>query len=106
MDWAGVDRRLFASTRSNLHRASWNPIRLNYHGTVEIRSMDANFPEVILVVCAPVCGAVDRLRREHLRGRPSRRVHTLGRRGDQLLVPHLSYLSRALLLRAVSPWGR
>ena len=93
MDVAGVDRRLFASTRCNLHGASWNPIRLNYHGTVEIRSMDANFPEVILAVCALICGAVDRLRREHLRVRPMRQMRTLEVDSDRLLVPHFSYLS-------------
>src|SRR3712207_8750113 len=101
MDWAGVDRRLFASTRSNLHRASWNPVRLNYHGTVEIRSMDANFPEVILAVCALICGAVDRLRREHLRAWPTRQVRTIELDRDELLAPHLSYLTDQLLGAAV-----
>jgi hypothetical protein len=102
MDRAGVDRRLFASTRGNLHRASWNPIRLNYHGTVEIRSMDANYPEVILAVCALVCGAVDRLRSEHLRVRPTREVRTIELDGDELLVPHFSYVSDELLGAAVT----
>src|SRR5215208_743327 len=102
MDRAGVDRRLFASTRGNLHRASWNPIRLNYRGTVEIRSMDANFPDVILAVCALICGAVDRLRREHLRVRPTRQVRTIELDGDELLVPHFSYLSDQLLGAAVT----
>src|SRR5918997_4631912 len=97
MDAMGVDGRLFASTSGNLHRASWNPIRLNYHGTVEIRSMDANFPEVILAVCALICGAVDRLRREHLRVRPMRQMRTLEVDSDRLLVPHFSYLSGELL---------
>jgi carboxylate-amine ligase len=102
LDATGVDRRLFASTRGTLHRASWNPIRLNYHGTVEIRSMDANFPEVILAVGALVCGAVERLRHEHLRVRPSRQVCTLEIDGDRLLVPHFSYLSGELLRAAVT----
>jgi len=102
MDLAGVDRRLFASIGGNLHSASWNPIRLNYHGTLEIRSMDANFPEVILAVCALVCGAVERLRREHLRVRPSRNVRTLEIEGDRLLVPHFLYLSGDLLGAAVT----
>jgi len=102
MELAGVDRRLFASTGGNLHRASWNPIRLTYHGTVEIRSMDANFPEVILAVCALICGAVDRLRRERLRVRPRRQVRTIELDGDELLVPHFSYLSGELLEAAVT----
>ena len=85
MDLAGVERSLFASTGGHLHCASWNPVRLNYHGTVEIRSMDSNYPEVILAVCALICGAVERLRREHLRVRPSRQVRTLEIDGDELL---------------------
>ena len=64
--------------------------------------MDANLPEVILAVCALVCGAVDRLRREHLRVRPSRQVRTLQLDGDELLVPDFSYLSGELLDGAVT----
>jgi carboxylate-amine ligase len=77
-------------------------VRLNHHGTVEIRSMDANFPEVTLAVCALICGAVDRLRRERLRVRPSRRVRTLELDGDALLVPPFPYLSGELLSAAVT----
>ena len=102
MDLAGVDRRLFASTGGNLHSASWNPIRLNYHGTLEIRSMDANFPEAILAVCALMCGTAERVRREHLRVRQSRSVRTLEIDGDDLLVPHFSYLRSELLGAAVT----
>src|SRR5918997_3448705 len=102
MDSMGVDSRLFASTSGNLHRASWNPIRLNSHGTVEIRSMDANLPEVVLAVCALICGAVARVRRERLTVRPSRQVRTLELDGDALLVPPFSYLSGELLSAAVT----
>jgi gamma-glutamyl:cysteine ligase YbdK (ATP-grasp superfamily) len=102
MDSAGVDRRLFASTRANLHRASWNPIRLSPYGTLEIRSMDANFPKVILAVCALVCAAAERLRREQLRVRPAWQVRSLEVVGDRLLVPRFSYLSGELLGTAVT----
>jgi hypothetical protein len=102
MDLAGVERHLFESTGSNLHRASWNPVRLNHHGTLEIRSMDDNFPEVILRVCALICGAVDRVRSQRLQVRPSHEVHTLEIDGDVLLVPHFSYLSGELLSTAVT----
>jgi len=102
MDRAGVARHLFASTSGNLRSVSWNPIRLNYHGTVEIRSMDANYPRVTLAVSALVCGAVDRLRRERLKVIPRRQMRTLELDGDELLVPHFSYLSDELLGAAVT----
>ena len=101
MDLAGVERRLFAPTKGNLYRASWNPVRLNYHGTVEIRSMDGNYPETILAVCALVHGAIFRLRQERLRVRPSREVRTFELDGDVLLVPDFSILTNKLLASAV-----
>src|SRR5215204_1222284 len=102
MDLAGVERRLFASTGGNLHRASWNPVRLSHHGTVEIRSMDSNYPEMILAVCALICAAAERVRRERLKVRPSRGMRTLELDGDRLLVPSFSYLNDELLGAAVT----
>jgi hypothetical protein len=102
MDLAGVDRRLFAQAGGTLHRASWNPVRLSHHGTVEIRSMDANFPEMVLAVCALIRGAAERIRRERLEVRPSRGVLTLEPEGDMLRVPVFSYLSGELLRAAVT----
>jgi gamma-glutamyl:cysteine ligase YbdK (ATP-grasp superfamily) len=102
MDLAGVERGLLASTGGDLHRASWNPIRVSHHGTIEIRSMDANFPEMILAVCALICGAAERIRRERLKVRPSRGMRTLELDGDRLLVPRFSYLNGELLAAAVT----
>jgi gamma-glutamyl:cysteine ligase YbdK (ATP-grasp superfamily) len=102
MDLAGVERRLFAWTGGNLHRASWNPVRLSPHATVEIRSMDANYPEMILAVCALICGAAERVRRERLEVRPSRGVLTLEPDGDLLRVPIFSYLNGELLAAAAT----
>src|SRR5215204_6874472 len=102
MDLAGVERRLFASMEGSLHRASWNPVRLSHHGTVEIRSMDANFPEMVLAVCALISGTAERIRREHLEVRPSRGVLTLEPDGDLLHVPIFSYLNGELLGAAVT----
>jgi gamma-glutamyl:cysteine ligase YbdK (ATP-grasp superfamily) len=102
MDLAGVERRLFAQAGGNLHRASWNPVRLTHHGTIEIRSMDANYPEVILAVCALIRGAAERVRREQLEVRPSRGVLTLEPDGDLLLVPIFSYLNGELLAAATT----
>jgi hypothetical protein len=102
MDRAGVERRHFAQAGGRLHRASWNPVRLSHHGTVEIRSMDANFPEMVLAVCALIRGAAERIRRERLEVRPSRDVLTLEPEGDMLRVPVFSYLSGELLRAAVT----
>ena len=86
----------------NLHRASWNPVRLSHHGTVEIRSMDANFPEMVLAVCALIRGAAERVRRERLEVRPGRGVLPLEPDGDLLYVPIFSYLNGELLAAAVT----
>jgi gamma-glutamyl:cysteine ligase YbdK (ATP-grasp superfamily) len=102
MDLAGLGRRLFSSTGGNQHRASWNPVRLSHHGTIEIRSMDANFPEMVLAVCALIRGAAERVRRERLEVRPSRGVLTLELDGDLLLVPIFSYLNGYLRAVAVT----
>jgi carboxylate-amine ligase len=102
MDLAGVGRRHFAQTGGNLHRASWNPVRLSHHGTVEIRSMDANFPEMVLAVCALIRAAAERVRRERLEVRPGRGVLALEPDGDLLHVPMFSYLDGELLCAAVT----
>jgi gamma-glutamyl:cysteine ligase YbdK (ATP-grasp superfamily) len=102
MDRAGVERRLFARAGGNPQRASWNPVRLSRHGTVEIRSMDANFPEMVLAVCALIQGAAERVRRERLEVRPGRGVLALEPDGDLLRVPTFSYLNGELLRAAAS----
>src|SRR5215204_516496 len=101
MDRAGVERRLFAGAGGNLHRASWNPVRLSRHGTVEIRTMDANLPEMLLAVCALIQGAAERVRRERLEVRPCKGVLDLEPEGDLLHVPTFSYLNGELLRAAV-----
>jgi len=75
---------------------------LSHHGTVEIRSMDANFPEMVLAVCALIRGAAERIRHERLEVRPSRGVLALEPDGDLLLVPTFSYLNGELLGAAVT----
>src|SRR5215212_201784 len=102
MALAGVERRHSAQAGGSLHRASWNPVRLSHYGTVEIRSMDANFPEMVLAVCALIRGAAERVRRERLEVRPARGVLTLEPDGDLLHVPIFSYLNGELLGAAIT----
>jgi len=102
MDLAAVERRLFARAGGNLHRVSWNPVRLSRHGTLEIRTMDANFPETVLAVCALVCGAAERVRRERLEVRPCRGALVFEPEGGLLRVPVFSYLNGELLAAAAT----
>ena len=74
MDRAGVERRLFLEAGGDLLRPAWNPVRLNRQGTLELRGMDSNFPEVTLTVAALVLGAADR----RPQGRPRRWCPTRG----------------------------
>jgi carboxylate-amine ligase len=69
---------------------------------VEIRSMDANFPAMVLAVCALIQGAAERVRRERLEVRPGRGVLTLEPEGDLLRVPTFSYLNGELLRAALT----
>jgi hypothetical protein len=72
-------------------------VRLSHYGTVEIRSMDANFPEMVLAVCALIRAAAERVRRERLEVRPGRGVLALEPDGGVLHVPIFSYLNGELL---------
>jgi hypothetical protein len=63
--------------------------------------MDANYPEMVLAVCALIRGAAERIRHERLEVRPSRGVLALEPDGDLLHVPIFSYLNGELLGAAV-----
>ena len=102
MDRAGVERRLFLEAGGDLLRPAWNPIRLNRQGTVELRGMDSNYPEVTLTAGALVLAAADRVRREGLTVTPDAGVQTLEPDGDRLRVPGFAYLSGELLRSAVT----
>jgi carboxylate-amine ligase len=102
MDEAGVERRLFLEAGGDLLRAAWNPVRLNRQGTVELRGMDSNYPDVTLTAAALVVGAADRVRREGLTVVPDAGVRTFEVDGETLRVPGFAYLGGELLHAAVT----
>lgn len=103
MDRAGVDRRLFERLGGGLlSSSSWNPVRLNAHGTVELRGMDGNYPETVLAILALVKAAADRMRREHLKVVPDDDLRVFEVDGGVLRVPGFEYLSGDLFREAVS----
>jgi gamma-glutamyl:cysteine ligase YbdK (ATP-grasp superfamily) len=102
MDRAGVERRLFLETGGNALKAAWNPVRLNQHGTVELRGIDGNYPQVILAVAALVHGVANRVRRDGLTVQPDDQTRTLRVEGDSLLVPGFTYLGDRLSYAATT----
>ena len=102
LDRAGVERRLFFETGGSLLRASWNPVRLNPKGTVELRNIDGNYPETVLAIGALVSAAADRVRREHLTVLPQEDLCVFEVAGDKLSVPDFGHLSGGLFRAAVT----
>jgi gamma-glutamyl:cysteine ligase YbdK (ATP-grasp superfamily) len=97
MDEAGVERRLFLEAGGDLLRPAWNPVRLNRQGTVELRGMDSNYPEITLAAAALVTGAAARLRRDGLSVLPDDGVRIFEVDGEKLRVPGFGYLGGELL---------
>jgi gamma-glutamyl:cysteine ligase YbdK (ATP-grasp superfamily) len=102
MDRAGVHRRYFAEAGGDLLRPAWNPVRLNRQGTLELRGMDSNYPEVTLATAAVIIRAADRVRRDGLEVVPDDGVLAFDVTGDVLRVPGFGHLGRELLHAAVT----
>ncbi len=102
MDRAGVERRLFFEAGGDVLKASWNPVRINRHGTVELRGIDSNYPKVILATVALVHGPAEKVRREGLAVEPDDRTYTFEVDGSRLLVPGFEYLGESLFYAAAT----
>ena len=97
LERAGFDEKAYSEAGGTLLKAHWGPVRIGGLGTVELRGIDGNYPEVILAVAAVVGAAAHRLRRERLSVTPSDTARYLDLSGDTLLVPSFSSLNRDLL---------
>jgi hypothetical protein len=102
MDRAGVERRLFFETGGNPLKASWNPVRLNQLGTVELRSLDGNYPRIILAMAALVHDAARRVRKDGLTVEPEARARTFEVQENRLLVPGFRHLGESLSYAAAT----
>jgi len=102
MDRAGVERHLFSEAGGDVLRPAWNPVRLNRQGTVELRGMDSNYPEVTLTAAELVITVANRVRRESLSVTPDDGVRAFELDGDTLRVPGFEYLIYTLLHGAVA----
>jgi gamma-glutamyl:cysteine ligase YbdK (ATP-grasp superfamily) len=102
MDRAGVQRRDFVEAGGDLLRPAWNPVRLNRQGTLELRGMDSNYPEVTLATAAIILRAADRVRRYGLEVLPDDGMLAFEVTGDVLRVPGFGHLVGELLHAAVT----
>ena len=102
MDRTGVERHLFAEAGGDILRPAWNPVRLNRQGTVELRGMDSNYPDVTLTAAELVAATADRVRRESLTVIPDDGVRAFEADGGALRVPGFEHLIGELLYRAVA----
>jgi gamma-glutamyl:cysteine ligase YbdK (ATP-grasp superfamily) len=102
MDRAGVQRSSFVEAGGDLLRPAWNPVRLNRLGTLELRGMDSNYPEVTLATAAIILRAADRVRRDGLEVLPDDGVLAFEVTGDVLRVPGFGHLGGELLPAAVT----
>jgi gamma-glutamyl:cysteine ligase YbdK (ATP-grasp superfamily) len=103
MNRAGVERRLFLETGGGLLSASsWNPVRLNPSGTVELRGIDSNYPETVLAISALISSAAERVRLERLAVLPHEDLHVFEVAGETLLVPPFGYLNGGLFHAAMT----
>ena len=102
MDRAGVERRYFSEAGGDLLRPAWNPVRLNRQGTLELRGMDSNHPEVTLTAAAIILGTAEHVRSEGLEVVPDKGVRTFEVAGGVLRVPDFDLLNGKLLHAAVT----
>ncbi|MGB3635794.1 MAG: glutamate-cysteine ligase family protein, partial [Rubrobacteraceae bacterium] len=102
MERAGVGRGLFEEAGDGLLDAAWNPVRLNAHGTVELRGIDGNYPTVVLGMARLITGAIGRVLDEGLTVKPTKEVGTLELDGRFLRVPDLEYVGKDLFRAAAS----
>ena len=102
MDRAGVDRRRFRDAGNGLLDAAWNPVRVNAQGTVELRGIDGNYPNVVSDVAELVRRVVDLVREESLSVTPTGGATTFELDGGLLRVPDFEYLGTVLFRKAAT----
>ena len=103
LEGAGVDRELFFAEGGGLLKSSsWNPVRLNTHGTVELRGVDSNYPGTVLPVCALAKGVVDRVRSQGLTVVSEEGRRTFEVVDGALAVPDHGYMKGELFREAAT----
>ncbi len=102
MSRAGMEENLFTETGGDLFKSCWGPVRINGQGTVELRSLDSNYPDITLAVAALIHATAERVRDEKLSVTPDPETGIFTVAEDRLLVPGFEYLSKYLFHAAAT----
>ncbi|MDJ1176288.1 glutamate-cysteine ligase family protein [Roseofilum capinflatum] len=102
MEKAGISKAMFAQTGGELLTTGWNPVRMNRLGTVELRGIDSNYPEVILELITLVVHAAKRVQNEGITVRPQSGLEQFELKDSELFVPDFESLNGKLFYQAVT----
>ncbi|MDJ0845798.1 glutamate-cysteine ligase family protein [Crocosphaera sp.] len=102
MEKVGINRQQFFEAGGSFLKSSWNPIRLNGLGTVEIRCLDSNLPAVILAMITLIEKISHWVRQEGLKVLSAEGVQVFQQEGNTIRVPSFDYLNGDLLYAAAT----
>ena len=97
--WTTIVKKLKINVRTiieygSLLSTSWNPIKINAHGTMEYRGMDANNPSVIVAIGLIIKYCAREIQEENLQVIVSKEAikNPFKRRGNAILIPPHDYV--------------
>ncbi|MBI2443999.1 MAG: hypothetical protein HYV42_02025 [Candidatus Magasanikbacteria bacterium] len=78
-EWAGlvtaIGRQVATLTKyGSILDNAWNPVKINAHGTMEVRGMDMNHPDIIIAVAVIVKYLIKAIQERHLMVTPADRA--------------------------------
>lgn len=101
--WTAMAKKLKVNVKTlieygSLLSTSWNPVKVNPHGTMEYRGMDANHPSVIVAVGVVLKYCARAIQEENLQVIVSKEgiKNPFKRKGNTILVPPHNYLYKTL----------
>ncbi len=107
VDWAeilksvGTKIAMFSKHGSILDN-TWNPVKINSHGTMEIRGMDMNHPDIIAAIAILVKFLLKEIQEKHIRILPADTgvEHPFSFDGKTIVIPPDSFVRKNLQRRA------
>ncbi|MGI8650230.1 MAG: glutamate-cysteine ligase family protein [Rubrobacter sp.] len=98
---AGTDGNLGAMSKTILDLC-WRPVRVSQNSTVEVRSMDGNYPYLVLATASLLRAAAGRVVDEELAVEPATGLKTFETMPGRLYLPDFDFVSGELLEESVT----